>query len=189
MWRWFFMAAVEAAQGVRLPGTWDGFEVAIRAIVSELQTESASEILAALTRAYGRRVPAPPSSGPDWLFPSPTALRSLDSGDLSSGAVERIRALAGAVLNGAIRFDPTSTYAQLVERLVWVGGLSASRAAWVAMRTLGEPDAPLLDGNASAVWRPWRSYVALVQLAGLDEISRGFRSAGRHDLKRVQHGS
>jgi AraC family transcriptional regulator, regulatory protein of adaptative response / DNA-3-methyladenine glycosylase II len=168
---------VEATQGVRLPGTWDGFELAVRAILSEIDADRVNESLAALIRTYGQRLAAPPPGGPDWLFPSPSALRHLDpasrSSEMSPDAAVRIRSLSDAVLTGAMQFDPTSTFAKLVERLVMFARLSESRAAWIAMRTLGEPDAALrnscvLAGSkasemASLSWRSWRSYVAIIQ--------------------------
>jgi AraC family transcriptional regulator of adaptative response / DNA-3-methyladenine glycosylase II len=175
---------VESTLGIRLPGTWDGFELAVRAVLSEIDAEDADDTLAALVAAYGQRLAGPPPGGPERLFPSPSVLRDLDAAsslrEVSPDAAERIRHLSEAVLTGAIRFDPTSTFAQLVENLVTFTKLSESRAAWVAMRTLGEPDAPLLNGNAcpsrdttgsdrtSLWWRPWRSYAAIIQHTVID---------------------
>src|SRR5205807_90760 len=159
----------------RLPGTWDGFELAVRAILSdtELQQANVNQPLAALVSACGQRLVARRSGEPDYLFPSPSALRKLAPAStryhVSPDAAQRIRRLSDAVLAGAIRFDPTSTFPQLVHRLVEIAGLGEHRAAWVAMRTLGEPDAPVVEGSPFALsrtpnetsvsWRPWRSYV------------------------------
>jgi len=162
-----------------LPGTWDGFELAVRAILLETEGDPVNKTLARLVAAYGQRLAAPPPGGPEWLFPSPSALRRLDSAtsscDVSPDAAERIRQLSDAVLTGAIHFDPKSTFAQLAEQLVTFARLSDCRAAWVAARTLSEPDAPLVDTNpvagsmtseqTSLSWRPWRTYVALIQQA------------------------
>jgi AraC family transcriptional regulator of adaptative response / DNA-3-methyladenine glycosylase II len=181
---------IEATHGIRLPGTWDGFELAVRAILSEIEADHVNETLAAFVRTYGQRLAAPLPDGPDWLFPSPSALRHLDpasgSSEVSPDAAVRIRRLSDAVLTGAIQFDPTSTYAQLVERIVTFTGISESRAAWVAMRTLGEPDAPLRNGCAfagskasemtSLSLRPWRSYVAIIQQT-VNEMSTSARAA------------
>jgi AraC family transcriptional regulator of adaptative response / DNA-3-methyladenine glycosylase II len=168
---------LQATAGIRLPGTWDGFELAIRAILSESNKQYEHEFLAALVSAYGPLLVAPPPGGPERLFPSPSALSQLGTGAtqcvVSPHAIQRIRQLSDAVLAGAIRFDATSTFAKLVEDLVTYAGLPESRAAWVAMRTLLEPDARLGDTAAfvgakmsdvlSPSLRPWRSYVALAQ--------------------------
>jgi L-amino acid N-acyltransferase YncA len=90
-------------------------------------------------------------------------------------------------VTGAIHFDPTSTFAQLAEQLVTLARLSDARAAWVAARTLSEPDAPLVDSNevagsmtskqTSLSWRPWRTYVALIQQAVVIDMTTSARAA------------
>src|SRR5205814_3109402 len=69
---------VSAAHGIRLPGTWDGFELAVRAILLETEGDPVNKTLARLVPASGQRLAAPPPGGPEWLFPSPSALHRLD---------------------------------------------------------------------------------------------------------------
>jgi hypothetical protein len=100
---------------------------------------------------------------------------------MPADAADRIRRLSDAVLTGAIRFDPTSAFAQLVERLVTFARLIYGMAAWAAIRSLGEPDTPLVDGNefsgsevsdrSALSWRPWRSYVALIHRTVPDVVT------------------
>jgi hypothetical protein len=128
------VACFAAAPGLRLPVVWDGFGLSPRTMLGELA-------VAALIEAFGRR------AGSVWLFPSAAALRDTD-GDARDESAGR------TVIDGAIRFDPTSTFDDLTAHLTsWV---TEHDAPWIALRTLGEPDTALL--GACSAWRPWRSY-------------------------------
>ena len=55
-------------------------------------------------------------------------------------------------------------FADLVASLRRIANVGAAEARWIAMRTLGEPDAALCDARERGEsWRPWRSYVAVLQ--------------------------
>jgi AraC family transcriptional regulator of adaptative response / DNA-3-methyladenine glycosylase II len=166
--------------GVRLPGTWDGFEVAVHRLVArDVGIARAKEAMARLAHTYGSRLRPRPEVGPDLLFPDPRVLaRSRATGfGLSPGTARDLQRLAVATARGAIRFDPTVSCQALVRQLSTVAGFDPPTAHWIAMRTLAEPDTvpfgaePLHSGRSRGWtadsrherWRPWRSYVAVLQ--------------------------
>jgi len=95
---------------------------------------------------------------------------------LSRRAAHGIRRLAHAVVRSDLRFDPRVAFDELVSALTREADLDLPSAHWVAMRTLGEPDAdpfgaasvstpavpPWLDPTAQGALRPWRSYEAVL---------------------------
>ncbi|NNG04910.1 MAG: DNA-3-methyladenine glycosylase 2 family protein [Inquilinus sp.] len=172
---------VAAHPGLRLPGAWDGFELAVRAILGQQVTvKGASTLAGRLAAAFGERLPV--ADGPAILFPTPAALAEADVGaiGLPKARARTIRALAGAVRSGAVTFDAALDPGTLEDRLTALPGIGGWTAQYVAMRALNEPDAfPATDlglirsaaalgmaANAKALaaraeaWRPWRAYAA-----------------------------
>jgi AraC family transcriptional regulator, regulatory protein of adaptative response / DNA-3-methyladenine glycosylase II len=148
--------------GVRLPGSWDGFEVAVRALVAKyVAAARVNEIMARLVRTYGRRVGREPAH----LFPTPQVLANAQpSSALPQPLARDIGCLAKATAGKAIRFDASMAFADLATNLRRIANVGAPEAHWIAMRTLGEPDAgPFDPGERGESWRPWRSYVAALQ--------------------------
>lgn len=165
-------------QGLRLPGAWDGFEVAVRILVArDVGPIHAAAVMGKLAATYGQ--PLDTSRGDvKTLFPTATVLMQAPMTDLALShlAACRIRRLARAVACGSLRFNPTVTFAELVSALSREADLDPAAAQWVAMRALGEPDAdlfgapsipatavpPWLDPTAQEAMRPWRSYAAVL---------------------------
>ncbi|HEX2658653.1 MAG TPA: AlkA N-terminal domain-containing protein [Polyangia bacterium] len=175
---------VKARPGLRVPGAWDGFELAIRAVLGQQITVGAAVKLAArLVAAYGARLTAP-GGALTHVFPRPEALASVD---LSSLGMPRARAAAlSAVAAAAVAdprvFDATTDLEQAVQRLRAIRGVGEWTAQYIALRQLREPDAfPAADvglmralaacdaGAAPSsaqllrraeAWRPWRAYAA-----------------------------
>jgi AraC family transcriptional regulator of adaptative response / DNA-3-methyladenine glycosylase II len=171
-------ASVHADPGVRVPGCWNGFELAVRAILGQQVTvRGATSLAGRLVAAFGKKFDRP--KGLTHLFPSPEALASakLTSVGLTSARAETIRALASAVRSGKIKFEGVVDSDQFLGRLCEIPGIGAWTAQYVAMRALGEPDAfPSSDlgllralslSSAREVerraepWRPWRAYAAM----------------------------
>ncbi len=167
--------------GVRIPGAWDPFECAVRAVLGQQVSVAAGRTFAA--RIVGR-IGHPindPEEGLTHLFPSAAALREAD---LSGIGLTRIRitalqALAHAVMEGTLDFGAPSE--EVTSALRALPGIGAWTAQYVALRGLGEADAfpiedlvlrrmagvsgaPLsvraLEKRAEA-WRPWRGYAAV----------------------------
>ena len=169
---------VQADPGIRVPGCWNGFELAVRAILGQQVTvRGATSLAGRLASKFGKKFDGP--KGLTHLFPSPEALTSanLTAVGLTSARAETIRALARAVSSGKIKFEGVVDSEPFLRRLCEIPGIGAWTAQYVAMRALGEPDAfPSSDlgllralslGSAREVerraepWRPWRAYAAM----------------------------
>jgi AraC family transcriptional regulator of adaptative response / DNA-3-methyladenine glycosylase II len=173
--------------GVRTPGAWDGFELAVRAILGQQVTVRAATTMAGRLAArfgtpIGNTDGSPPheSRGLLGVFPTPD---QLSSADIESIGVVRVRAnairrLAREVARGAVTFAAAADYAAAVAALKAIPGIGDWTTQYIAMRAFGEPDAfpsgdlvlRRLAGNCSArelerrsaAWRPWRAYAAML---------------------------
>ena len=177
-------ALIARRPGLRVPGAWDGFEVAIRAVLGQQITVVAARKLAAkLVATCGDPLA---SSGDDRLthtFPSPAKLAASDMRQLGMPSA-RALALASVSTAAAVDprlFSPSETLEDAIARLRSLRGIGEWTAQYIAMRALREPDAfPAADiglmralaqpggarPNVAAVlaraepWRPWRAYAA-----------------------------
>ena len=169
---------ISAKPGLRLPGCWDGFELATRAILGQQVTvKGATSLAGRLVRSFGRPLSAP--NGLTHLFPQPQVLADakLTGIGLPTARAEAIRALARAVCHGEINFEVIPDSEAFLMRLGEVPGIGRWTTQYVAMRALGEPDAfptgdigllralrlqspRALEARAEK-WRPWRAYAAL----------------------------
>ena len=175
--------------GLRVPGAWDAFELAVRAVLGQQVTVRGATTLAGrLVRAFGTPLDRA-EDGLTHLFPRPEALADADLAALGlpRARAATIRALAGAVASGEVVLDASRGLEDAVARLAAVPGIGAWTAHYIAMRALGEPDAfPAADlglrralGNGAGrlaparvaeraeAWRPWRAYAVMHLWAGL----------------------
>jgi AraC family transcriptional regulator of adaptative response / DNA-3-methyladenine glycosylase II len=176
-------ARVAASPGLRVPGAWDGFELAVRAVLGQQVTVRGATTLAGrLARLFGERVDVR-DSALSRLFPTPARLMDADLSavGLPRRRAETIRALARAVARGELALDASRGLEDAVARLSAIPGVGGWTADYVAMRALGEADAfpaadlglrraaangrgPLSAGELARMaeaWRPWRSYAAM----------------------------
>jgi AraC family transcriptional regulator of adaptative response / DNA-3-methyladenine glycosylase II len=138
--------------GLRVPGAWDPFELAVRAILGQQITVGAATRLAGrLVRAFGRPLTAgqPPATGDDalgWLFPSAADLAWASAGAIAAIGMpvargEAIRGFAAAVAGDASFLEPATDLEAAVARLTALPGCGPWTAHYVALRGLREPDA------------------------------------------------
>jgi AraC family transcriptional regulator of adaptative response / DNA-3-methyladenine glycosylase II len=173
---------LKAHCGLRVPGAFDGFEMAVRAILGQQVTVRAATTLSGrLVRAFGETT-ATGVPALDRLFPSPRTLAALSVGRLQELGMPASRArtlqqLARAVVAGRVDLAPTTVPETAIARWQAVPGIGPWTASYVAMRALGWPDAfPAADlgvrkalGARSAReaearasdWRPWRAYAVM----------------------------
>ena len=178
---------VAARPGLRVPGAFDGFELAVRAILGQqVSVAAATRLAGRLVAAFGAGLPdgAPSEPGLTHLFPTPEALVEADVAlalNIPRARGAAIRALAAAVLAEPDLFAPGQGLAAATARLTALRGIGAWTAQYIAMRALREPDA-LPTGDIgllraleeagrrpsardlearSAAWRPWRAYAVL----------------------------
>jgi AraC family transcriptional regulator, regulatory protein of adaptative response / DNA-3-methyladenine glycosylase II len=178
---------VSARPGLRVPGAWDGFELAVRAIFGQpITIPAGTSLLGRLAQAHGAPLPATTKGieGLGRLFPSPARLANAD---LAALGMWRPRALAVTSLAQAISADSAifsrgASLEQAVVKLRQLPGIGEWTAQYIAMRELREPDAfaaadiGLMRAMATAdgrrpspsellsraeAWRPWRAYAAL----------------------------
>jgi AraC family transcriptional regulator of adaptative response / DNA-3-methyladenine glycosylase II len=177
---------VAARPGLRAPGAWDGFELAVRAVLGQQITVSAARNLAGrLAAAYGEALddPAAEALGLTHLFPGPERLTGQD---IAALGMPRTRGAALASLAVAAVADPAlfgvrRSLEEAIARLRELPGIGEWTAQYIALRELREPDAfPHADvGLMRALadetgrrptaqellaraerWRPWRAYAA-----------------------------
>jgi AraC family transcriptional regulator of adaptative response / DNA-3-methyladenine glycosylase II len=157
---------VKQHPGLRVPGCWDGFELAVRAMLGQQVTVKGATTLA------GRLVARFGAPRADVL-----AEADLAAIGLPKARAESIRCFARAVSDGRIRFDAAATSEEMIGRMCELPGVGPWTANYISMRALGDPDAfPASDlgllkaaGVTSArgleemaeAWRPWRSYAAM----------------------------
>jgi AraC family transcriptional regulator of adaptative response / DNA-3-methyladenine glycosylase II len=193
---------VRSAPGLRVPGCWNGFELATRAIVGQLiSVGSATVIAGRIARKFGK--PFAGMGKLTHLFPTPGVLANADLGTvgLTKARAETIRSLARAVCEGRIRFEGIVETGAFLARLCEISGIGAWTAQYVAMRALGEPDAfPAGDlrllramnlsssrqlERRSEAWRPWRAYATMYLWNGFSESKiKGNKALGLETKRR-----
>ncbi len=192
-------SCVRTHPGLRVPGCWDGFELAVRAILGQQVTvKGASTLAGRLVASFG--TPFRGAEGVTHLFPRAAVLAEADlsSIGLPKSRARTIRLLAVAVRDGVISFNGIVHSEPLLARLCEVPGIGPWTAQYIAMRALGEPDAfpsgdlgllRALDVASSGelerraeAWRPWRAYAAMYlwttgHQAGTSKSRAGFADA------------
>jgi len=144
--------AFKAHPGLRVPGAWDGFELAVRAILGQqVSVRAASTMAGRIVSTWGAplEVEDTPSgaegveSALTHVFPTPEVLAAAD---LSSIGLIRSRALAisglaAAVVADPLLLEPGVALEDGVAKLTALAGVGEWTAQYIAMRALGEPDA------------------------------------------------
>jgi AraC family transcriptional regulator of adaptative response / DNA-3-methyladenine glycosylase II len=148
---------VKARPGLRVPGAWDGFELAIRAVLGQqISVTAAARLAGRLVAGYGE-VLAEPDGGLTHVFPRP---ESLAKADLAPLGMPRSRAAAlSAVAETAIAdprlFDANSELDDAVRRLRAIRGVGEWTAQYIALRQLRER--MRFQPPISASFMPWRA--------------------------------
>jgi AraC family transcriptional regulator of adaptative response / DNA-3-methyladenine glycosylase II len=174
--------SIRRAPGLRVPGAFDGFELAVRAILGQRVSVAAATTLAGRVAArFGEPVETPfPCL--NRLTPTPerlagVALSQLTRLGIAAPRAGAIRELARGVVEGTICLDPGANAQDVMNALKGISGIGDWTANYVAMRALRWPDAfPHGDlgllrgagmtsaaqlGRAAEAWRPWRAYAAM----------------------------
>ena len=165
-----------------MPGAFDGFELAVRAILGQqITVQAATKIACRYAEAFGEKIDTP---FPELTRLTPRAqnvsLASLDN--IACFGIIRTRAaciltLAEAFRSDTLKFDPGAHPESAIAQLVELPGIGPWTAHYIAMRALRWPDAfpkediavrNILGGisakraeEMSQAWRPWRSYAVM----------------------------
>ena len=176
-------ALMQARPGLRVPGAWDGFELAMRAVLGQQITVAAAIRLAGkMVAAHGQPL-AQPDGALTHVFPEPdvVAAAELASLGMPRSRAATLSAVAAAAVADPHLFDAAVDLEDAVRRLRTIRGVGEWTAQYIALRQLREPDAfphadigliralEKLESRAytpaqllarSEVWRPWRAYAA-----------------------------
>lgn len=180
--------AVKRAPGIRMPGSWDRFELALRAVLGQqVSVAGASTLSGRIAARFGSEV-VTPFAGIDRAQPDPDVLASADIADIAAIGMPKSRAntvreLARFAAAGGLVLAPGTSCDDAVATLDAVPGIGPWTAHYVAMRALRYPDAfpagdlglrkafaalcgdddvateRALERHAET-WRPWRAYAA-----------------------------
>ena len=172
--------------GLRVPGTLDGFELAVRAVIGQQVTVAAARTLTTrLVERFGAAL-ATPIDGLARLFPTPAALAAASGDELGQLGLVRqrqaaIQALASAVSSGQLNLHAGVDVAATMDALKTLPGIGDWTADYIALRALRWPDAfPAGDvalqkalspdgqrlsaraaQSRAELWRPWRAYAVV----------------------------
>jgi AraC family transcriptional regulator of adaptative response / DNA-3-methyladenine glycosylase II len=168
--------------GLRVPGAFDGFEVAVRAVLGQQVTVAAARTLAGrFADAFGEPI-ASPFAALTTVFPTAARIAELPYGRIArigmpAARARTVLALARAMANGRLVLTPNADVETALDQLRAQPGIGEWTAQYIAMRALAWPDAfPHTDcgvmkalGETSARrvllagerWRPWRAYAVM----------------------------
>jgi AraC family transcriptional regulator of adaptative response / DNA-3-methyladenine glycosylase II len=172
--------------GLRVPGAWDGFELAVRTVLAQqVSLRAARRLAAQLVDRIGRPVRSAAAGHPALTrtFPGPAQVAAADLSALKIPRARRdaVIALARAALAEPRLFEPRADLERTVDRLRAIPGVGEWTAHSIALRVAREPDAfpsndiALLRSVArhggvalrphelrarAEPWRPWRAYAA-----------------------------
>ncbi|MEM9335109.1 MAG: Ada metal-binding domain-containing protein [Pseudomonadota bacterium] len=173
------------AADVRVPGCWDGFELAVRAVLGQqISVAAATTIAGRIAERYGDAIEIPGHPAIQRLFPTAAKLARARFNHLGlvTSRIDTIRSIARAVDRGELDLAEDADPVQLREVLTGIRGVGPWTAEYIAMRALKDPDAfpssdlgllKGMDGYAgrrlkpkelehhAEAWRPWRAYAAL----------------------------
>lgn len=170
--------------GARLPRCFDPFETACRAIIGQqVSVKAANAMAGRIEKAYGTPIDTG-IEGLDRVWPTATevlAIPDLESAFGQLGIIKNrtraIESVARMLESGELDLGPSALPDEQMEALLSVKGIGPWTANYIAMRTLGHPDA-FLESDAGVAhalpelspkervalaeqWRPWRSYAVI----------------------------
>jgi AraC family transcriptional regulator of adaptative response / DNA-3-methyladenine glycosylase II len=181
------MARLTAARpGLRIPGCWDGFEQAMRAVLGQqITVVGAIRLAGKLVAQHGEALNDPCADRPGLthVFPQAAVVAAADLAPLGMprARAATLSAIAAALVADPQLLDTCASLEQAVLKLRALPGIGDWTAQYMALRHLREPDAfPAADvalmhaiavhegvrPNAKELtlraeaWRPWRAYAA-----------------------------
>jgi len=180
--------------GLRVPGSLSGYELAVRAVLGQQITVAAARTLAQrLVQRFGTTI-ATPQPQLRLLFPAPEVLAAAEGDALGQIGIVRQRqaaivAIARAVAEGRLALHPGADVPATTAALKELPGIGDWTAQYIAMRALRWPDAfpagdvalhkalgvqqmkqPAREAEAaSQQWKPWRSYAVVRAWSALSQ--------------------
>jgi AraC family transcriptional regulator, regulatory protein of adaptative response / DNA-3-methyladenine glycosylase II len=178
--------------GVRVPGSFEGFELALRAVLGQrISVKAATTLATRLATTLGEPIETP-YSGLDRLSPDAERLADVKESRLttlgiSSARAATIRALARAAARKEILLGPSADPETTIESLQQLPGVGPWTAHYIVMRAGRWPDAlpegdlgllkaartssPRALHERAEAWRPWRAYAAMLLWQSLHPVA------------------
>ncbi len=196
---------VKRFPGLRVPGCWSGFEVAVRAILGQQVTvKAASTLVARISERCGKSYDCD-IEGLAYTFPGPDVLLDADLSGMGivGQRIEAIKSVANMLVNNELSIDCTVDTETFVEKICSVKGIGEWTAQYIAMRALNDPNAfPHSDlilrravVNADETlsarklleraepWQPWRAYSVILLWRNYEE----FKKSSKKTTKTLAH--
>lgn len=182
----FLRPLVEALPGLRVPGAWDPFEIAVVGLIAQEKPLVEARLIAGrLVELHGRHVPGLLGLGLTHVFPEPSALRrvNLDELDITDRTRHAILALSKALADEDLTLDSWQDAEDLVSSLSQIPGITRTTTEYIAWRLglrdvlpiskdelatrLKVRDSGLLEARVES-WQPWRSLAASYLMAQVE---------------------
>jgi DNA-3-methyladenine glycosylase II len=176
---------VQARPGLRVPGSFSGFELVVRTIVGQqVSVKGATTIIGRLVQRAGVRI-QDHNEQLGWQFPTPDALARVDLEKIGMPGkrVQTLQRVAAAVASGELSLSANhGDISELRRQLLAMPGIGPWTVEYIAMRAWRDPDAwPASDlvlmnlmtqqdpsltrlslhKTRAEAWKPWRAYAAM----------------------------
>ncbi|WP_319522881.1 AlkA N-terminal domain-containing protein [uncultured Desulfosarcina sp.] len=175
---------IRQTPGLRLPGSWDPFETAVRAVIGQqISVKGAVTQMGRLVRQAGMPCDLAEDVHLAHFFPEANDLANMDWTTIGMPKARKttLRRLADEVASGALPLEAAAGLPAFIDAITQIRGIGDWTANYIAMRALGEPDGfPASDlGILKALqkgpdrptakqaaaraenWRPWRAYACI----------------------------
>lgn len=163
-------------KGLRIAGCWDGFELAVRAVVGQrISVKGARTILGRIVEICGEPQTLDESLKLERFFPTPENILAADlsSIGLTGARITTLKLLAEEVASGRIILDGTADFEETCAKLMAIKGIGIWTVEYIAMRALRNPNSfPETDLEIQKKitklqlnpqkWSPWRAYAAVL---------------------------
>lgn len=180
-------ARIDALPGLRVPGAFDAFELAVRAVLGQqVSVAGATTLSGRLVRRFGT-LASTPFAQVTHHFPAAQVLAGASIDDIAALGLpgkraDTVRHLARFAADGGMTMRPGLPLEDAVAHLKTVPGIGDWTAHYIALRALRYPDAfpagdlglqkAAADGATARLtekqlaaragaWSPWRGYAAL----------------------------
>lgn len=183
---------IRQTPGLRLSGSWDPFETAVRAVIGQqISIKGAVTQMGRLVRQAGRPYDSAQDVHLTHFFPRAAELADMGWTGIGMPGARKttLRRLAEKAASGALSLQGTAGLPAFIDAMTQIRGIGEWTANYIAMRALGEPDAfPASDlgilkalqegpdrptgkqaGARAENWRPWRAYACMYLWHSLEE--------------------
>lgn len=164
--------------GLRVPGAFDSFEMAVRAILGQQVTVAAATTLSGRLAARLGEPIETPFETLTHTFPSREVIAAANPEEISILGMPRARGKTIVALAASdLKLEPNGDPELVIENLKKLPGIGEWTAQYIAMRALAYPDAfpsgdvgirmalgvknPVEMIAAAEKWRPWRAYAVI----------------------------